>query len=629
MTESLNVLAALTVLIPLTGSLLWFWVSPKFGEKTAGTGAVLFMLGSFLAMSALFFQVGEPVRILFFEWFALTKTQSVNFSFLLDPLSLALGMIVTGVGTLIHLYAAGYMHGDKSFGRFFSYLNLFVFSMLMLILSDSLVGIFLGWEGVGLCSYLLISFWFTDEANANAGKKAFIVNRVGDLGFLVAMFSLFKAFGTVSIPELLTLINSGAISADQLFWTQFACWGLVLGAAGKSAQIPLYVWLPDAMAGPTPVSALIHAATMVTAGVYLVCRLQPLFMLHGQILEVLAFIGGFTAFFAATIAIFQNDIKKVLAYSTISQLGYMFLAVGLNAPVAAYFHLITHAFFKALLFLGAGSVIHGLHHEQDMRHMGGLRTKMPITFWTMTIGVLAIAGVPPLAGFVSKDELLHIVSGSHRSWAIFFAFATAFMTAFYMGRLWVMTFFGKFRGHHEAHESPWRMTSVLIVLAIGSAIAGFLNWPILWGGSGSLHHYLGSVVAQAEFPTSTEAFASSIKLAIGSSLIGLLGLGLAYWRYRDFKGKEFEGAVWNPVKNKYYIDEIYQSLIVENLKRVGDFFWKVIDGRILDGFLNGIASRAGGASLQLRKLQTGLTQQYAFWVWVGVLILIVGAFSVR
>ncbi len=626
--DHFQALAALMILPPLVGSGLWFWVGRKFGERAVGIGASLALGLSFLATILLFKDVEGSARIIFFDWIRFSADSAVHFGFLVDPLSLALGLVVTGVGTLIHVYASGYMHGDEGFGRFFSYLNLFVFSMLMLVFSDSLLGLFLGWEGVGLCSYLLISFWFSDESNAQAGKKAFVVNRVGDLGFLIAMFALFKAFGSLSVPELLQAIQSGGLDSAQMFWSQVACWGFVLGAAGKSAQIPLYVWLPDAMAGPTPVSALIHAATMVTAGVYLTCRLQPLFLMHVSVLEVLAYVGALTAFFAATIAVFQNDIKKVLAYSTISQLGYMFLAVGLQAPVAAYFHLITHAFFKALLFLGAGSVIHGMHHEQDMRHMGGLRKQMPVTFWTMTIGVLAIAGVPPLSGFVSKDEILHVVSGSHRNVLIGLAFVTAFLTAFYMGRLWIMTFFGKFRGHHEAHESPKSMTIVLMVLAALSILGGFLNWPHLWGGHAYLEEFLKSTVAVLPHSQAPDAFSSSVKLAVGSSLLGLLGLALAFWRYRNFQGEEFQAKFFRLFQNKYYVDEIYDAVVVQNLKRLGSFLWKWVDGFVLDGLLNGSAAVSQRAGMQLRRLQTGLAQQYTFWVWLGVLILIVSVYTV-
>jgi NADH-quinone oxidoreductase subunit L len=627
--KDFTTIAALTVLAPLLGSTLWFWVGKKFGEKVVTVGAVSALVTSFICMLIMFFNVEGSQRVEFFEWMKLTSKSNITFSFLLDPLSLALGLVVTGVGSLIHVYATAYMKGDPGFGRFFSYLNLFIFAMLMLVLSDTLFGLFLGWEGVGLCSYLLISFWFTDEANAEAGKKAFVVNRLGDLGFLIAMFSIFRAFGTLSIPDLLTAIHAGALSPDQLFWSHVACFGLVIGAAGKSAQIPLYVWLPDAMAGPTPVSALIHAATMVTAGVYLTCRLQPLFLLNPGVLEVVAYMGGCTALFAASIAIFQNDIKKVLAYSTISQLGYMFLAVGLQAPVAAYFHLITHAFFKALLFLGAGSVIHGLHHEQDMRKMGGLRSQMPITFWTMTIGVLAIAGIPPLSGFVSKDEILHATATSGRELLIGMAFLTAFMTAFYMGRLWVMTFFGKFRGHHEAHESPISMTFVLVTLAALSALGGFLNWPELWGGSETLHHYLGQVVHGRAHESGAEAFHESMVLAIVSSLIGMSGLGLAWWKYKNFSGEEFKSSLFNLFRKKYYIDELYDVLIVRNLKQLGWLLWKSIDGLIIDGILNGTAAGATLFSGRLRRLQTGFAQHYALWMWVGFLILLFGAWTVR
>lgn len=616
---------SMMLLAPLVGSMLWFLLGRRGLNKLVAVGCVLTIFVSFLCMLKFFFSDVLPVHLHLFDWIRLGSDSTVGFSFVFDSLSLALGLVVTGVGTLIHLYATSYMHGDESYGRFFSYLNLFIFCMLMLVLSDSLPGIFLGWEGVGLCSYLLISFWFSDEANAEAGKKAFIVNRVGDLGFLIAMFSLFKVFGTLNIAQILDLVQKGGLTPDALFWTKVACFGLVLGATGKSAQIPLYVWLPDAMAGPTPVSALIHAATMVTAGVYLVCRLQPLFMLHGGSLELLAYLGGFTAFFAASVAIFQNDIKKVLAYSTISQLGYMFLAASLMAPITAFFHLMTHAFFKALLFLGAGSVIHGLHHEQDMTKMGGLRKQMPITFWCMTIGVLAIAGVPPLSGFVSKDEILHIVSGSDRKILMVMSFATAFMTAFYMGRLWVMTFFGKFRGHHEAHESPWPMTVVLVALAILSAFGGLINWPELWGGSGWLHHYLGSVVTEVVREEDAHALSHSLQLAALSVGIGLSGLGLAWFRYRNFAGTEFQAEGFNLFKNKYYIDELYNHVIVRNLKQLGWVLWKGVDGVLIDGFLNNLGRGTVQWSDRLKKLQRGLVQEYALWVWFGFFVLLVGS----
>lgn len=625
MDSDIKLVVGLMLLSPLVGSMLWFWMGRRGWNSIVSIGSVLTIFVSFVCMSKLFLTDTLPSVVPLIDWMRLSDKSLIQFSFRLDALSLALGLIVTGVGTLIHLYATSYMKGDPGFGRFFTYLNLFVFCMLMLILSDSMPGIFLGWEGVGLCSYLLISFWFSDTANAEAGKKAFVVNRVGDLGFLIAMFSLYKVFGTLSIQELLVQIQAGGLAAESAFWTKLACFGLVLGAAGKSAQIPLYVWLPDAMAGPTPVSALIHAATMVTAGVYLVCRLQPLFLMHSDVLDILATIGALTAFFAATIAVFQNDIKKVLAYSTISQLGYMFLAVALASPVSGYFHLMTHAFFKALLFLGAGSVIHGLHHEQDMRKMGGLRTQMPITFWCMTLGVLAIAGVPPFSGFVSKDEILHTVAGAGRPLLTILAFATAFLTAFYMGRMWIMTFFGSFRGHHEAHESPIKMTSVLIVLAILSAFGGLLNWPELWGGSAWLHHYLGSVVVEPARAMDDHAFAHSLQLAGLSVFIGLLGLGLAWLKYRKFSEKDFASPAFNLMKNKYYVDEFYGHIVVRNLKQLGWLLWRGVDGLLIDGVLNGLGSGALSWSDRLRKFQRGFVQEYAFWVWIGFFGLLLGS----
>ena len=627
--NNLHLALAIALIMPLLGGSIWFWARRWIGEKAVGFGAAAFIFISFVCSLFMFFEIDKSASIQAWTWVPLDQTHSISFSFLLDPLSLALGLIVTGVGSLIHLYASSYMHGDPSYGRFFSYLNLFVFSMLMLIWSQNLLGIFLGWEGVGLCSYLLISFWFSDVSNAEAGKKAFVVNRIGDFGFLIAMFCLFKAFGSLDVVQLLDVIRSGSLTPDQMSYSMWACFGLILGAAGKSAQIPLYVWLPDAMAGPTPVSALIHAATMVTAGIYLACRLQGLFLLHPETLDLIAYIGGATAALAACIAVFQDDIKKVLAYSTISQLGLMFLAVGLVAPVAAYFHLMTHAFFKALLFLGAGSVIHGLHHEQDMKKMGGLRKQMPITFWTMTIGVLAIAGMPPLSGFFSKDEIVHALSGSGKPILIFLGYITVFLTAFYMGRLWIMSFFGKFRGEKEAHESPWPMTSVLIVLAAAATLGGLLNWPELWGGGAALHHYLGSVIKQAAFPSGPEAFVHSIEIALVSVGIGLSGLALAWWKYLDFSGKDFSASIFSVARNKFYVDEIYSFLVVRNVQRLGEFCWKIIDVRVIDGILNGSAQLAMNLAEKMRRLQNGYIQSYAMWVWLGVLVLVIGAFSIR
>ena len=627
--EKINLALAVALFMPLLGAATWFWLQKWIGEKATGLGAAGFIFLSFVCALWMFFQVDGAASVEAWRWISTGSSSPISFSFLLDPLSLSLGLVVTGVGSLIHLYASAYMHGDPGYGRFFSYLNLFVFSMLMLIWSQNLLGIFLGWEGVGLCSYLLISFWFNDLANAEAGKKAFIVNRIGDFGFLVAMFCLFKAFGSLDVVELLDLIRAGGLSADQMNYTWWACLGLILGATGKSAQIPLYVWLPDAMAGPTPVSALIHAATMVTAGIYLACRLQGLFLLHPETLQVIAYVGGATAALAACIAVFQDDIKKVLAYSTISQLGLMFLAVGLVAPVAAYFHLITHAFFKALLFLGAGSVIHGLHHEQDMKKMGGLRKQMPVTFWTMTIGVLAIAGMPPLSGFFSKDEIVHALSGSGRPVLIFLGCATVFLTAFYMGRLWFLSFFGSFRGEKPAHESPWPMTSVLISLAVAAVFAGVLNWPEVWGGGAILHHYLGAIVKQADFSSGPEAFAHSIEIAALSVGLGLSGLGLAFWKYRKFSGEDFSAPIFSAARNKFYVDEIYSFVVVRNIQRMGEFFWRIVDVRIIDGILNGTARVVMKLAEQMRRLQNGYLQSYSMWVLLGVLVLVIGAFSIR
>jgi NADH-quinone oxidoreductase subunit L len=582
-------------------------------------------------------------------------------SFLLDPLSAVMILVVTGVGSLIHIYAVGYMDDDhredRGFQRFFVYLNLFMFSMLMLVLGDNLLVMFVGWEGVGLCSYLLIGFWYLEDANAAAGQKAFVVNRIGDFGFLLGIFLLFWAFADAGVPtvEFREMAASVGRIADHTvtlpdwlsFLPGFPSWGLLtlaclclfLGACGKSAQIPLYVWLPDAMAGPTPVSALIHAATMVTAGVYMVCRMSFAYSLAPGAQAVVAWTGACTAIFAATIGLAQTDIKKVLAYSTVSQLGYMFLAAGVSAYSAAIFHVMTHAFFKALLFLGAGSVILGMHHEQDIMKMGGLRTRMPWTWLTFLVGVLAISGVPPLSGFFSKDEILLAANQAHDvpgHMALYWmGVVTAGLTAFYMFRLYYLVFTGESRshGHGHAHESATWIVAPLVVLAILAVVGGFVGLPDAYGAlfgvpqSNSLHHFLQSV---APSPTHEVDSATEFALAALATSVGLAGIALATFFYylQPQLAPRIATAIrplYELVRDKYRIDELYSALIVKPLVGVSrGFLARTVDQGLIDGLgVNGVARFVRGtADDVLKYAQTGFAQSYMFAMLLGGAILI-------
>jgi NADH-quinone oxidoreductase subunit L len=601
----------------------------------------------------------EVIDVVSQPWIAITGLH-IDFAFTVDHLTLIMLGVVTCVGFLIHLYSAGYMAHEEGYWRFFAYLNLFMFFMLVLVLSSSFLLLFVGWEGVGLASYLLIGFYFKKDSAANAGKKAFIVNRIGDFGFLLAMFLIVREFGSLDFTHVFSAISAnpdwhgGILTAIALL--------LVLGAAGKSAQIPLYVWLPDAMEGPTPVSALIHAATMVTAGIYMVARCHTLFDRSPYALGVVAIIGAATAIFAACIGIVQHDIKRVLAYSTVSQLGYMFLACGVGAYTAGIFHLLTHAFFKALLFLAAGSVIHALSGEQDMRKMGGLRKRIPITFWTMTMGVFAIAGIPPLAGFFSKDEILYQAFISTNPigkllWLV--GLITAGMTSFYMFRLWFKTFFGPEHfdehadlhdhgaavhthssGHavmvvdpesedshtHGIHESPWIMLFPLVVLAILSIIGGWVGVPAAMGGHNEIEHFLSPVFANpntAEAATTTASNGLELGLAAVSVLTALFGLFLAYLFYYKKPGTaaalaQRAPALYRLVENKFYIDEIYGSLIVTPLL----IFTRIFLGGLIDGgIVNGSGAAAGattrGLGSLVRKVQSGNIRSYAGWLALG------------
>ncbi|MEY4174749.1 MAG: NADH-quinone oxidoreductase subunit, partial [Actinomycetota bacterium] len=536
---------------------------------------------------------------------------------LADPLSLTMCLFVTGIGALIHLYAVGYMHGDPRFSKFFLYLNLFAFSMLMLVLGSNMLVTFLGWEGVGTCSYFLISFWHEKESAATAGKKAFVTNRVGDWGFMLAMVFASWAVGSLDYLH----INEAASSLSASTATAIALFAFV-GACGKSAQLPLYLWLPDAMEGPTPVSALIHAATMVTAGVYLMCRISPVLEVSsGYASTVIAIVGAATALFAATIAVSQNDIKKVLAYSTVSQLGYMFLAVGSGAYAAAIFHMVTHAFFKALLFLGSGSVIHGMHHEQDMRRMGGLRLLMPITAGTFIIGWLAIAGVPPFAGFWSKDEILLAAwEKSPVLWVV--GLVTALLTAFYMTRQVIMVFFGEARWHdaHEEHgahgdlkphESPWMMVAPLVVLAVLSLVGGGLNLPFS-ESTEKLAVWLEPVVGLHHFHT------AKLPMAIIAIVVGLVGIAAGFAVYHFKRVKPVEPQI---LAEAWRYDRAVSAFMGgPGRKAFEGVAWA--DSRIVDGAVNGTAAAVKGTAGQVRKAQSGNVRNYAAAVAVGVVLLL-------
>ena len=562
----------------------------------------------------------------------------------LDPLSSVMALVVTGVGFLIHVYSVGYMSHERAFARYFVFLNLFMFAMLTLVLANNYLLMFVGWEGVGLCSYLLIGFWYEKQSASDAGKKAFVANRIGDFGVLLAMFLVFWTFGSLTYTEVFArvpllresgVLTTGLATAITLL--------LFLGATGKSAQIPLYVWLPDAMEGPTPVSALIHAATMVTAGVYMVARSSALFLLAPDTMMVVAVIGAVTAIFSATIGICQTDIKRVLAYSTVSQLGYMFLACGVGAFTAGIFHLMTHAFFKALLFLGSGSVIHALSGEQDMRKMGGLRKYVPVTFFTMFAATLAIAGIPGLSGFFSKDEILwQSFSSSHGSpvlWVL--AAAAAGITAFYMFRLVFLTFFGESRMDPEvekrAHESPWTMTVPLSILAVLSVAGGWIGIPAVLGGSNFFEHWLAPVfhpvaAAGAHGAAAAEAGVHhSTALEIGlmalSVAIALCGIGLAYFLYRVRTGKPDEIAsrwpnLYDVVYHKYYIDEFYEWAVIRRIVNYSVGLWQMFDALFIDGIVNGAAGLVRAAGDRVRRLQGGVVGGYAFSLLAGAVLLV-------
>lgn len=614
---------------PLAGFLINGLLRNALGKSMVGFIGSGTVLASFIVSLLVFFQVQDtPTVVTLFEFIKVGSLE-IPFAFQFDALSALFLLIITGIGFLIHVYSTAYMHEESSahFARYFAYLNLFVFSMLLLVLGANYVIMFIGWEGVGLCSYLLIGYWFKNTEYNKAANKAFIMNRIGDLGVLLAVFWMIQKFGTVTFTG-----DSGVLAqAATLAVNDPALVGITLllfvGATGKSAQIPLYTWLPDAMAGPTPVSALIHAATMVTAGIYMIARSNIMFTLAHTTSEVIAVIGLATAILAATIALKQNDIKKVLAYSTVSQLGFMFLALGTGSYVAAVFHVMTHAFFKALLFLGAGSVIHGMHHQQDMRSYGGLKKYMPVTHGVMLIGCLAIAGIPGLSGFFSKDEIL---MGTFAKSPIYYGLAlfAALMTAFYMFRLYAMTFLGSYRGdaHHHPHESPAAMTIPLIVLAGLSIVGGYIGIPELFvPGAHKLAAFLAPVFAESKQLMEPHAISHSIEyilIGISTSLI----LAMIFWavkKYSQYQQSSGEETGFGKVlANKWYVDELYNSIVVNPLAKLGSLFGNTIEKNVVDKFVNGVGKSVHYLSRQFRLLQSGNVGNYVLMMVVAIVGLI-------
>ena len=613
-------LLSLIVVLPLAGFLLNGLAGNRLGPRFVSAVGCGLPILAFLVTVKCFLDLqhggGAPLVDAAYTWAAIGDNR-FEVSFYLDALSVVMALIVTGVGSLIHVYSIGYMKDDSGYARYFSYLNLFLFFMLLLVLGRSLLVLFVGWEGVGLASYLLIGFWFEDPDKARAGKKAFITNRIGDAGFLLGMFLLYQALGTLDMDRINAAFNGSTLPAVSASLVGML---LFIGASGKSAQIPLHVWLPDAMAGPTPVSALIHAATMVTAGVYMVSRLSGIYLHAPEASALIASIGVLTAFFAATVAVTQTDIKKVLAYSTISQLGFMFVAAGVGAYSVAIFHLYTHAFFKACLFLGAGSVIHALGGEQDIRKMGGLARRIPVTFATFAIATAAIAGIPPLAGFFSKDEILWFAFASSRGGSpLLFAVAatTALITAFYMFRLLWLTFFGRSRmspeTEHHVHESPLSMTGVLIVLAALSAVGGFLALP----------HFLGSLLPLPEVVPALEHFETP--LVVVSIAIAFAGLAAAAFVYGG-DGERAEAlqrrfpTLHRVLSGKYFVDEAYDWLITRPLYWISDrVFLRLGDQKIFDGTLHGLTALGRRTAGGLSRVQNGSLHLYALLVLIGII----------
>lgn len=629
-------LIALIPLVPLIGFLingLGFRKIPKNIVSIVGVGAsfISFLLVAYTfdygsTNGAFGGESFQPITVTLFDWITVGDL-NIPFAFQIDQLSIIMLFIITGVGTLIHVYSMGYMSHDEGYGKFFAYLNLFIFFMLLLVMGNNYVVMFIGWEGVGLCSYLLIGFWNKNFEFGNAARKAFIMNRVGDLGFLIGIFLIIQNFGSVVYTDVFLQAQSMEVGNGTIVAITFF---LFIGAMGKSAQIPLFTWLPDAMAGPTPVSALIHAATMVTSGIYMIVRSNVLYTLAPGTLEFVAWIGVATAVIAATIGMFQNDIKKVLAYSTVSQLGYMFIGLGVMAYTSGFFHVITHAFFKALLFLGAGSVIHAMSDEQDIRKMGGLWGKIKVTAITFLLGTIAISGLPPFAGFFSKDEILaHTFAHNKLMWVL--ALLGSFMTAFYMFRLFFLTFTGNFRGTKEQeghlHESPSSMTIPLIFLAVLSVVGGFIGFPEVMHLPHLLADFLNPIyegsrlvnpdfgVLHIDHSTEWTLMFVSVGMAVGAILIAysLFGKG------KNVPAEDSEITGWQKViYDKYYIDEAYQTLFMKPTQALSQAFANVIEPKGIDGAVNGIGNLVNTLSSRLRKIQTGGTAAYLFSMCIGI-----------
>jgi NADH-quinone oxidoreductase subunit L len=682
-------LLLLIPLLPFAGFLANAFLGRRLPKAVSGGVACLVMLASFAASALSVWTLvghGAPwIEATIYRWISSGDFQ-IPLQFRVDRLSAVMILVVTGIGSLIHIYSTAYMHEerDSEYARYFSYLNLFAAFMLVLVLGSTFPVMFVGWEGVGLCSYLLIGFWFKKKAAGDAGKKAFIVNRIGDFGFILGTLMVFWNVGSLDFQQVAASVSTHAVE-HSMGWITIATLLMFLGATGKSAQIPLFTWLPDAMEGPTPVSALIHAATMVTAGVYMIGRNAVLFQHAPITLSVVAGIGVATALMAGTIGLVQNDIKRVLAYSTVSQLGYMFLAMGVGAYAAGIFHLYTHAFFKALLFLGSGAVIHALHGEQDIRHMGGLRKELPITYWTFLIGAIAIAGVPPLAGFFSKDEILFktFASGHKILWVI--GVVTAFLTATYMFRLVFLTFHGEKRanqghgppspaashpasaghghasdhahGHGHLHDAPPAMALALIVLAAGSILAGFVGVPHVLGGGNRIERFLepafeahamapatefqvieGRPGAAAAAPETAPAHEGSepnewllMGISIGAAAAGI-GLAMYFWLWNRQKADNVArsaGPIYTLLLNKYYVDELYDAVVVRPINAISTtVLWKGADAGLIDGSVNGVGKAVQGSSSALRRLQSGSVRAYAASIFLGV-VLILGWYLLR
>ena len=625
-------LIALIPALPFAGFVLNGLGFGKLSKGIAGAIGAVASLAAFIVSVLVLFQFkagdGQPVVVNLWTWMS-SNFWSIDFSFHVDQLTLIMLMVVTGVGFLIHIFSMGYMHEDEGFGKFFSFLNLFLFSMLILVLGGNLLMTFIGWEGVGLCSFLLIGFWNKNEAFNAAAKKAFVMNRIGDLGFLIGIFLILYRFGTCQYAEL-----TAALSAVQTLNDPYLVWAGIcffIGAMGKSAQLPLFTWLPDAMAGPTPVSALIHAATMVTSGIYLVIRMNALYATIPDVQEFILWIGMATALIGALIGTSQNDIKKVLAYSTVSQLGFMFVALGVGAYTAALFHVITHAFFKALLFLGAGSVIHGLHEEQDIRNMGGLKKLLPITYFTFFIANLAIAGIPPFSGFFSKDEILAHTFASNKVAYVILAIIAG-ITAFYMFRLLFLVFFNEYRGKLKAekiHESPASMAIPLIILAILSTIGGFIGLPEVFHFPHLLGDFLGPVLQPAVNFSNSHSLTHAIShsdewLVMGISVVvSLVGIGVAYSLYISKNlvpaSEEPTGFLHKLTSNKFYFDEIYDAVIVKPINLISGIFAILIDILFINLFVEGIGILTKGISTALKSTQAGRATGYAFLMFCSIL----------